>query len=165
MQRDEGHVTRKDFRLDFNMQMESWGGAVATIVPDANKTVWGTLWLIDKDKMKYLDMQEGVDHRSYYATNVTVARSDGYEIQARTYIQTRNPAKIQIRPGEYLPYERLPSSTYMKVIILGAMESGLPSAYVNYLKTFPTNNKKAPFDILRSLGTVTLVNKKIYKFE
>ncbi|XP_061709054.1 gamma-glutamylcyclotransferase-like [Cydia pomonella] len=158
-----GPAKLSDFRLDFNMQTPTWNGAVATIVPDTNNTVWGTLWLIDIDKMDFLDKQEGVDRKSYFAKNVTVARTDGYEIVARTYILTHNPAKL--KPGQMLPDNRRPSDTYMKVIILGAIESGLPARYVNYLKTFPTNNKKAPKDMLKSLGTVTLVNKKVYKFD
>ncbi|XP_063549170.1 gamma-glutamylcyclotransferase-like [Cydia strobilella] len=152
-----------DYRLDFDMQAQTWNGAVATIVPDTNDTVWGNLWLIDTNKMKYLDKQEGVDRKMYFAKNVTVARSDGYEIVARAYILTQNPAKL--RPGQVLPYNRRPSDTYMKVIILGAVESGLPARYVNCLKTLPTNNKKASKDMLKSLGTVTLVNKKVYKFD
>ncbi|XP_063358027.1 gamma-glutamylcyclotransferase-like [Cydia amplana] len=158
-----GPAKLPDFRLDFGMQVQMWNGAVATIVPDTNHTVWGDLWLIDTDKMEYIDKQEGVDRKYYFAKNVTVARSDGYEIVARTYILTHNPAKPS--PGQVLPYNRRPSDTYMKVIILGAIESGLPARYVNYLKTFPTNNKTATKDMLKSLGTVTVVNKKVYKFD
>jgi hypothetical protein len=43
---------------------------------------------------------------------------------------------------EILPKERQPSEVYLAVIIKGAIESALPSAYVEELKQIPNNGNQ-----------------------
>jgi hypothetical protein len=45
--------------------------------------------------------------------------------------------------GEILPKEQQPSQIYLEVIIKGAIESGLPSTYIEELKQIPNNGNKA----------------------
>ncbi|KAI8438717.1 hypothetical protein MSG28_011130 [Choristoneura fumiferana] len=140
-----------DWRLDFNLQVKAWNGAVATVVPDHKSVTWGALWLIDLDQMAELDKQEGVPDGWYYATNVTVLQPKGGSFEARIYIETQNPSP-PLRPGQTLPMDRRPSNTYLSVITFGAIESKLPKDYIKYLFTIPSNGKTASKEKLQELG-------------
>ncbi|CAB3240960.1 unnamed protein product [Arctia plantaginis] len=135
-------------RLDFNVYDPLWNGAVGTIVEDEEKEVWGSLWTIDINQMKYLDEQE--DLNWYRVKNVTVTKPDGTEVLARTYQEIDNPSKTE--NGKDLPLDRRPSSTYLEVIALGAIESHLPAEYVGFIFAFPTNGKLASTQIRNQLG-------------
>ncbi|CAH2102306.1 unnamed protein product [Euphydryas editha] len=137
------------YRLDFNIFSEYWNGAAATIVEDSDSHVWGALWTLHIADMSSLDKQEGVDTNFYYPKNVTVVTPSGHVYIARTYIETINPPKV---PSNEIPPERQPSDTYMQVIIIGALESSLPTEYINFLRTFSTNGKLGSQSIRQSLG-------------
>ncbi|PZC76375.1 hypothetical protein B5X24_HaOG204742 [Helicoverpa armigera] len=140
----------KDYRLDFNMQTEAWQGAVATIVEDEGKEVWGAVWTISNDQMHHLDDQEGVAEGLYFPKNVTVTTRNGQYLVARTYIEVHNP-NITVNPWD-LPPERRPSNTYLEVIALGAIESRLPAEYIGFIFSFPTNGKMATKERREQLG-------------
>ncbi|KAF9421405.1 hypothetical protein HW555_002620 [Spodoptera exigua] len=138
-----------NYRLDFNYQVDAWQGAVATIVEDQDSDVWGTVWTMDTDQLHNLDEQEGVSIGMYYPKNVTVTTPSGQQLVARTYIETKNPKKAN---GTDIPMERRPSNTYLEVIALGAIESHLPSDYIGFIFSFPTNGKMATKTRREELG-------------
>ncbi|CAB3240956.1 unnamed protein product [Arctia plantaginis] len=140
----------ENHRLDFNFFVEAWNGAVSTIVEDDTEEVWGVLWTLNIDQMKYLDDQEGVTLGWYFPKNVTVTTPDGKQILARTYQETMTPEKLN--KCEDLPVERRPSSTYLEVIALGAIESHLPADYIAFIFSFPSNAQMATAKRRNELG-------------
>jgi hypothetical protein len=47
---------------------------------------------------------------------------------------------------ELLPKERQPSEVYLAVIIKGAIESALPSSYIEQLKHIPNNGNRGTME-------------------
>ncbi|XP_026738936.1 gamma-glutamylcyclotransferase-like [Trichoplusia ni] len=138
------------YRLDFNMISDTWNGAVATIVEDDDDEVLGIVWALNKADQHLLDEQEGLSLDWYFAKNVTVTTPTGRKIVARTYEEIEDTPKLE--KGAIRPLDRTPSSTYLEVIFLGAIEAGLPAAYVAHLISFPTNGKLASLEIRDQLG-------------
>ncbi|CAD7082753.1 unnamed protein product [Hermetia illucens] len=127
----------KDYELDFYTNSTRWQGAPATIVPRLEKTVWGAVWEIDLNHMDDLDKQEGVDQGVYIPISVPIETPDGQTLICRAYRLTKLPPEL--RENEPIPFDRQPSSTYLKTIIKGAIESGLPEKYIEFLKHFKHN--------------------------
>ncbi|KAI5644930.1 AIG2-like family domain-containing protein [Phthorimaea operculella] len=145
-----------DHQLDFIKSSLNWRGCSATIVPTKDAHVWGAIWRIHNDDMESLDKQEGVDTKWYFAKLVEVVLPAGLTVECRTYQQTINPEPRS--KDELLSKERLPSKTYMEVIIRGAMECNMPKYYIEFLKSIQHNNKEASPEMMNKL-------KKIAFFE
>ncbi|XP_045461880.1 gamma-glutamylcyclotransferase-like [Harmonia axyridis] len=135
----------KDYTLDFNTYSKRWRGASATIVEKKGAHVWGALWTLDNEHMTTLDEQEGVKQNLYNPLTVEVECPDGQTRTCRVYQQTSNP-KIT-NNIEDIPDERKPSFVYLKTIIDGAQESGLPQQYLEFLSKIPHNGYKGIVDI------------------
>lgn len=71
------------------------------------------------------------------------------KVHCRTYQQTKNPPPR--RPGEKIPQDRLPSITYMDVIVRGAIECQMPNEYIEVLKNIPNNGNQADEKMLELL--------------
>lgn len=71
------------------------------------------------------------------------------KVHCRTYQQNKNPPPR--RPGEKIPKDRLPSITYMDVIVRGAIECQMPDEYIEVLKNIPNNGNKANEEMLELL--------------
>lgn len=122
----------ENYRLDFIRYARYWKGAIATIVPTPGVVVWGAMWEISMDDLPKLDKQEGVASGAYIALTVEVILPDGRKRQCRTYQQTAVPEKrVNLTPR--------PSWIYLKTIIKGAAESGLPQDYQQFLKNIAHN--------------------------
>ncbi|XP_060528658.1 gamma-glutamylcyclotransferase-like isoform X2 [Cylas formicarius] len=106
-----------DYRLSFVTYSKRWGGCSATIVPKQSSVVWGAVWELDNCHRESLD---------------------------RSYRQTADPVDDAL---ENLPLDFRPSEPYLKTIIKGAEESGLPSDYLDFLKTIPHNGYHGPVDV------------------
>ncbi|XP_049762240.1 gamma-glutamylcyclotransferase-like [Schistocerca cancellata] len=129
-----------DYRLDFGNWSRRWKGAVATVVPEQGKHVWGAVWQIDKSDMDNLDRQEGVPSGMYFPFEVKVEKSDGKKLLCRCYQLCDTPSELV--PGQPIPEDRLPSELYMSVIIQGARDTGLPHLYVEQLEKISHNSYK-----------------------
>lgn len=126
-----------NYRLDFIRFAKYWKGAIATIVPTTGEVVWGAIWEISMDDLPKLDRQEGVASGAYIPLSVDVILPDGKRKLCRTYQQTATPEKrVNLT---LLPMERRPSWIYLKTIIKGAAESGLPHDYQQFLKNIAHN--------------------------
>lgn len=126
----------ENYRLDFVRYAKYWKGAIATIIPTAGETVWGAIWKISMNDLPRLDKQEGVASGTYAAVNVDVFLPDGSKRNCRTYQQTVVPESVNLT---ILPNDRRPSWVYLKTIIKGAEECGLPQSYQNFLKNIAHN--------------------------
>ncbi|XP_075163469.1 gamma-glutamylcyclotransferase-like [Haematobia irritans] len=130
-----------NYRLDFNDFSRNWDGAPATIVPHANRTVWGTVWEIDLTNLPDIDHQEGVHEGMYEAKSVPITlKSSGEVITARAYQLTDQPKNDfeSMQPQE-IPSKRLPSKTYIQCLVKGAIESGIDQEYVEWLRSLKHN--------------------------
>ncbi|XP_059169617.1 gamma-glutamylcyclotransferase-like [Physella acuta] len=106
-----------------------WLGATATIRPGSvDDFVWGVVWDMDLEHLKTLDEQE----MGYRAYEVTVD-VDGQPVPCRTY-------EMCLEPNG----NKLPSPYYLKVIIDGAKQNGLPADYITFLESFPHNGNNTP---------------------
>ncbi|XP_058834757.1 gamma-glutamylcyclotransferase-like [Topomyia yanbarensis] len=128
----------ENYRLDFFHYAARWKGAPATIVESPGYRVWGALWEINSTNLPDLDRQEGVHNQVYKALTLPVVKPSGDILECRVYQLVKNPG-IQDFEEEQRPFERQPSKTYMKIIISGAKESGLPEEYVDLLKMIKHN--------------------------
>ena len=76
---------------------------------------------------------------SYRAIDVTVTTPEGSSHICRTYQLDENVE------------EMLPSPHYMKVLIEGAKQSGLPASFVKHLEAIPHNGDSNPPPIMATL--------------
>ncbi|KAH8411105.1 hypothetical protein KR222_003438 [Zaprionus bogoriensis] len=137
----------ENYRLDFHGDgTNSWLGSPATIVPMPGSRVFGAIWEIDTSNLKDLDDQEGVAAGVYKPINVPVQDlASNKEIVCRAYHLTNQPetdlhGSSGTGYGRDIPYNRQPSLTYLKVLVKGAEETGIPADYISWLKSLKHNN-------------------------
>uniref|UniRef100_A0A183CIV7 type I protein arginine methyltransferase n=1 Tax=Globodera pallida TaxID=36090 RepID=A0A183CIV7_GLOPA len=122
-----------DFELCFFDRSDRWHGAVASIERKPDTRVWGCVWRVPNSLAAELDEQEYSYRR--LDVDVTIHTDSGPSIpsspmRCRTY-QYSNPDRKLNRLSPH----------YRQVIITGALEHGLPSAYVDWIvNSFPTND-------------------------
>lgn len=92
---------------------------VATLAPLAGSQVYGVLWRVSGADLAALDSAEGVPVR-YRRDRLTVRVADG-PLPAWVYLDHR------VRPG-------LPRPGYLQRVVDGAIEHGLPSSWVDFLR-------------------------------
>lgn len=97
------------------------GSAKANFVEDDGASVWGALYEIDAAHWADLDEQEW----GYARVTVEVETSGGARIAAQTYLAVGPAAD-----GPAFDW-------YLRLIVEGAREHGLPAAYVEYLERVP----------------------------
>ncbi|KAH8371768.1 hypothetical protein KR093_008804 [Drosophila rubida] len=154
-----GPALLQNYRVDFALVSEFWRGAVATIVPSPGSHTWGTLWEIDLSNLADIDNQERVHLGWYKPVSVHVRLpNNATEIPARLYVITNEPqGNVHDMPPGEVPADRQPSKTYLQVLVKGAIESGLPEAYVTWLRGFKHNNQTVQqLEELLELQAVTL---------
>lgn len=93
--------------------------------------------------------QEGVADGVYQAIDVPVhSVTHNSEIVCRAYHLTQQPeTDVHGSPGSTtndavneVPLDRKPSRTYLKVLVKGAQETGIPDSYVDWLKSLKHND-------------------------
>lgn len=110
-------------RLAFDLPSRYWGGWVADVVPEAGSVVWGVLWRLRPEHWAALDDYEDVDEQRYRRLTLDVTTADGRPVRAQLY--------RVVRPRG----EGRPSAAYLRTILEGAREHGLPAPYVAWLET------------------------------
>ena len=104
------------------------GESYANIVPDAAAEVLGVLYEVTPDDLAHIDLTEGVLLGNYRRVEVPVTalrRSPDAPRAAFTLTSERRDQALQ------------PSVRYMGLLIAGALEHGLPSTYVDFLRSVP----------------------------
>ena len=117
----------KDYKLVFAGSSKFWGGGTATIRPSPGDRVWGAVWELDPKDLPSLDIQEGAHLGIYEKMSVTVTSDEGDSKVVDTYAR---PENIEVTP---------PSPQYLKVVLEGATECGLPQNYIEELKKIEHN--------------------------
>ncbi|KAJ8969240.1 hypothetical protein NQ317_002638 [Molorchus minor] len=123
-----GIAKLKDYQLDFVTYSKRWRGASATIVPKKGSHVWRALWEIDMTDMDNLDKRV---HDNIYIPLMLEAEKFCWGQAEMSDI----------------PEDRQPSAVYLNTILKGAIESGLPKDYQEFLKRIPHNGYVGDVDI------------------
>jgi hypothetical protein len=103
------------------------GEGFANIVSDPGAEVLGVLYEITTDDMAHVDLTEGVligNYRRIEVTVVTLAEPSLAVVAATLASDKRSP-------------DLLPSDRYMRCLIAGAEEHGLPVEYIAQLRALP----------------------------
>ncbi|XP_073838461.1 gamma-glutamylcyclotransferase-like [Musca autumnalis] len=152
----------ENFRLDFNLFTDRWYGACATIVPTKGEYVWGAIWELDESDKEHLDNQEGVHLGIYTPVTVSVYCPPlNATIECRAYHLCEQPdTNLNLLPINEIPSDRLPSSTYLKSLVKGAIETNIPFDYIDWLMHIPHNGNNAErFEFELQLDGVELYNE------
>uniref|UniRef100_A0A8C6SMR4 Gamma-glutamylcyclotransferase b n=1 Tax=Neogobius melanostomus TaxID=47308 RepID=A0A8C6SMR4_9GOBI len=119
----------KDYRLVFGNHQgrasERWHG------------VWGVVWRLSVSDLESLDSQENVTLGAYCPVELSVTTT-GEDLCCRTYI---------MNSCVYAP----PSPQYLKVIVMGAEQNGLPPEYQAKLRSIKTNEYEGPLPVMAEL--------------
>ncbi|CAN9514486.1 unnamed protein product [Ophioblennius macclurei] len=128
----------KDYRLVFGnhkgLASDRWHGGVATIEQSPGDEVWGVVWKMNTSDLESLDNQENVMMGAYSPVELSV-KMKGQDLHCRTYI---------MNSCVYAP----PSPQYLKVIVMGAEQNGLPRDYQDKLRAIQTNKDEASLEIM-----------------
>ncbi|XP_068590655.1 gamma-glutamylcyclotransferase isoform X1 [Cebidichthys violaceus] len=131
----------KDYRLVFGnykgLASDRWHGGVATIEHSPGDEVWGVVWRMSMSDLESLDGQENVTLGAYTPMELSVKTKE-QELICRTYI---------MNSCVYAP----PSPQYLKVIMMGAEQNGLPKDYQEKLRTIKTNTYEGPLPMMTEL--------------
>ena len=97
------------------------GSGKANVRPDPGSEVWGVIYSVPDRSMAELDRGEG---RGYRRELMSIARADGSTCEAWVYVATQPDADPDLRPYSW----------YMKFLVEGAREHGLPADYIQRLE-------------------------------
>ena len=116
----------ENYELVFNKKVRGGTGG-ANIRPAPGKAVLGVLYRINESAFRNLDRFEGAPEH-YRRIEVTVRDVNGETITAQAYIATK--VEKSLRPAPH----------YLKTILDGAAEHGLPSEYMEFIKAAAAAN-------------------------
>ncbi|KAL3083976.1 hypothetical protein niasHS_008848 [Heterodera schachtii] len=132
-----------DFELTFFDRSERWQGAIASVERKPSARVWGCVWRVSNALATVLDAQECGYHRM--DVNVLLVDPDSVADPSIP------PTSMLCRTYQYSNPDRqhnCPSPHYKHVIVTGAREHRLPSAYIESLiNNVPTNGYRGPITL------------------
>jgi hypothetical protein len=121
-----GAAMLENHRLAFTLPSERWTGRAADILPAAGHEVWGVLW--DLADPTALDPYE----RRYSRAEFEVTKHPiEHEARIRVFAYT---VKSELRAVDEAP----PASAYVRRMIEGAIDAGLPDTYIEHLRRWAT---------------------------
>jgi gamma-glutamylcyclotransferase len=116
-----GPARLEGFRLELRRRSIRWGGGAADIVPARGECVWGALYELADDALAGLDAKEGAGY-AYRRVQVDVALGDEPRPAVAYEVARKEPAEVP------------PTPEYVRLLIAGARERGLPAAYIRWLE-------------------------------
>jgi hypothetical protein len=127
-----------DHQVGFYGYTSEWDGAEETVIETPGKELWGVIYeLTPSGKEKLDDWQDALFDGSgaYFHSPAKVADQQGKQYSVLLYKKAKlgDPQK--------------PSEEYLNFIVQGAVERGLPAAYVDQLRGVGT--RKAKFAVPR----------------
>jgi cation transport regulator ChaC len=114
-------------RLRFNLPVGPGERGVANVEPDPGVHTYGVLYLITTDQAEHLDRTEGVPNGFYQRIDVEVLARREAGVEALSAFTYRS---LLTQEG------RKPSARYMRFLLEGARENGLPAEYLESLEQF-----------------------------
>ena len=117
------------------------GESCANIVREAGAEVLGVAYEVSTEALETIDLTEGVPIGNYQrcAIEIVPLAEDGAPLQAFTLVSDRHDSALQ------------PSTRYLGLLIEGALEHGLPAAYIEFLRAIPACPPSAAAVALRPL--------------
>jgi hypothetical protein len=116
----------RGYRLSFDVQSRFWGGAVASLLEDANASVEGLLIPLPGSARGLVDHKEGAISGLYAPFEAEAEPlAGGAPVRALVY---------RASPDRRLPAEAEPSRGFLEALVRGARESGLSAGYVAALE-------------------------------
>lgn len=109
-------------------------------MPTANAQTWGVIWRLHRGDLISLDDHKGVDNKMYFVKYVDVLTPYCGTLRCRAYIQREFPLPRGNR--EAIPVERRPSWAYKQIMLMGALEHGLPKHYIRFLRHLRDNGEE-----------------------
>ncbi|MDJ0665218.1 MAG: gamma-glutamylcyclotransferase family protein [Acidimicrobiia bacterium] len=119
-----GPALLRDHRLAFTLPSIRWTGRAADVLPAPGQEVWGVLWNLSDSNA--LDPFERRYHRVEFTVEQNGNGHAGPARRALGYI---------VRPELRAPDEAPPAPAYLRRMVEGATEAGLPHAYVDFLRS------------------------------
>jgi len=116
------------------------GEGMATIVADAGAEVWGVVYEISDSDLEHLELTEGVliGHYGRVAVELDAPWSDNRSLlQAVTLASDERDAAIR------------PTTRYIRLLLAGAAEHGLPESWLETLRAFEAVEETAEHAALR----------------
>lgn len=123
------------------------GESYANVVPDGTGEVLGVLYEIDEADLAHIDLTEGVligNYRRVAVDAQPLSPLVAGTIAAFTLTSERRDPSMQ------------PSQRYMALLVEGAVEHGLPDAYVDFLRAVPACIESVGAALLRPLMDAAL---------
>ncbi len=114
--------------------------AYANIVPDAAAEVLGVLYEVRAADLEQIELTEGVLLGNYRGVEVDVFPLDDGTAPRTAFTLTSDHRDPTLRP----------STRYMRLVIAGAEEHGLPPEYVDFLRAVPAQQESAEAAALRA---------------
>jgi cation transport regulator ChaC len=111
------------YRLAFN-KLGNDGTMKASLVRAPDESAWGVCFLLPATARAVLDRQEGVAGGHYRPEHMVV----------ETLAGDRMPAVVYVAGDRYVRREGKPSQEYLRYILDGAREHGLPSEYIDKIQ-------------------------------
>jgi len=103
------------------------GHGFANLAADPDAEVCGVLYDLTAEEMAHVELTEGVGVGNYRRVEIEVVRLAG-AAPARAFMLVSDRRDPQLRP----------SAVYMKRLIEGAGEHGLPAEWIAHLRALPT---------------------------
>jgi len=117
------------YKVEFYGYSAMWDGAQETVVPDHQSEVWGVVYELNYFDCEQLDGYQDVridGMGPYFHYPVDVIDMNQATIDAMLYKKN------------ILQEAKFPSTEYLKFIVQGAKEQGLPKEYITHLKNMKT---------------------------
>jgi len=120
----------RGYRLVFHKAgMDGSGKCALDDTHDHSDVVYGVLFEIDDAQWTRLDAAEGVKGGGYSRETIAVELVGcGTQVQAQTYVANR----------QFVDASQVPFDWYKALVVAGALEHGLPDAYVRVLQDVAT---------------------------
>ena len=118
---DLGKVSLSGHRLVFDTASSS-GSGKANLVADASSNVWGVVYELNPKQIEALDAEE-----KKYSRFTTRGILNGSDVEFMIYLGKPEAKREGLKP----------TKKYLDYIVGGAIEHGLPSDYIQFLRDRP----------------------------
>lgn len=121
------------YKLAFHGHSQRWDGAEETVIVAPGERVFGVVYELSHSALDRLDAWQGVrldGSGRYFHSPAEVIGLDG-----KVY-------PVLIYRKDILGEARLPSTEYLASILTGAEEHGLPPAYIDILRSLPSQSAR-----------------------
>jgi gamma-glutamylcyclotransferase len=124
------------------------GSGKATLCPDTERHVFGVVFDLDENELSNLDEVEGAGNGYDRVVDFQV-RIQGLHKQQR--------AITYLAPPSFIDQNLKPYDWYLKLVLAGARQHGLPSQYINEIEEVPwiadpIPNRTSRLEALKLLG-------------